>query len=40
MREALETNEYRQAHAARGDYMRDSTVGIHTLRVERIVIPQ
>ncbi|WP_020015023.1 EthD domain-containing protein [Promicromonospora sukumoe] len=39
MREALATDEYQRAHAARSRFMRATTAGIHTVRVERSVVP-
>jgi spore cortex formation protein SpoVR/YcgB (stage V sporulation) len=37
MREALATEEYREAHERRKAYMRDTSVGIHSAEVERQV---
>ncbi|MFJ2755165.1 EthD domain-containing protein [Nocardioides sp. NPDC087217] len=39
MRAALDTDAYRAAHAARERYMRPTTAGIHSVRVERSVTP-
>jgi hypothetical protein len=37
MREALASQEYRKAHLAREAYMRETSVGIHSGRVEKLV---
>jgi hypothetical protein len=37
MREALDTDAYRQAHELRKKYMRDTSLGIHSALVDRRV---
>ena len=39
MREALASHDYRRAHEARAVFMRPTTAGIHSVRVERSVTP-
>lgn len=39
MAQALDTEAYRRAHRARENFMRPTTVGIHSVRVERTVTP-